>query len=243
MKRMNRLFAVLCLALALCLAMPAALAADRAKGGAALTANMTDIRLVKGESVDVTLTYAYKDGGIDVAWDNDSVVSCVMSGKWDGDDTTMTVKAKGVGKSTVTLTNTKTRDVLKINVTVVSGKEVKSEVSKLAGKTVKAANAALPNALKLKKGAYDNGCLKVKLDAFKRIKNITLYAGNGAYRLFSIYPGMKYTAAASTLKKQGWKLTKKTGKGDYYLSNSDLFHAIRVLKTGAKVKQVIYYIP
>ena len=238
MKHIKRLFiAALCLALVLCMALPA-LAEDRP----ALTANMTEITLLKGQSKDVTLTYALL-GRISVKWDNAYAVSCKMSGVWDGNNTTMTVKGLNVGKATVTLTDSETDGVLKIKVTVTDGKAAKSELSTLMGKTVKAANKAVPRALKAARSGYDNGYFSVKRNSLRRIKSITLYGGKGSYRLFSVYPGLKLTEAVARLKKQGWKRAMKSAKGDVYLSSGDPSHAIRLVKSGAKVGKIIYYIP
>ena len=65
MKLKKMLMAALCLMLAACMALPAALAED----STVLSASMTDITLVKGESVVVDLTYELM-GKIFVKWDN-----------------------------------------------------------------------------------------------------------------------------------------------------------------------------
>ena len=239
MKRLNRIIAVLCLALLACMILPAATPAALAK--AALTADRTDVKLVKGEKAVVTLTFPYV-GSIGVKWDNAKVAKCKLSQKWEGDKTTMTITALSAGKTTVSLTNSKSKDVLKIKVTVVS-KDAKQELRAVMGKTVKAANKTLADELKATAKGYDNGSFRVGRNTLKRINKIVLYGGKGGYRLFGTYPGMKLTAAVSTLKKKGWKLARKSSSGDIYLSESDPAHAIRLKKKSAKVSQVIYYVP
>ena len=238
MKLKKMLMAALCLMLAACMALPAALAED----STVLSASMTDITLVKGESVVVDLTYELM-GKIFVKWDNAYAITCKMSGVWDGKRTSMTVSGLGVGKSTITLTDSLTDGALNIRVTVTDGKQAKNELRTLIGKTVKAANKLLPDPLKATGSGYDNGRFSVKRDSLKRIKSITLYGGKGAYRLFSVYPGLKYTTAVSRLKKQGWKRAKKSSKGDIYLNSSDPAHAIRLVKKSTKVGKILYYIP
>ena len=238
MKLKKLLMAALCVALVACMALPAVLA----ENGAALTASMTEITLVKGQSVDVALTYE-RLGKIFVKWDNAYAVSCKMSDVWDGKNTTMKVTGLGVGKTTITLTDSETDGELKINVTVTDGKQANKDLSTLMGMTVRAANKTLPHALKAAKSGYDNGYFSVKRNSLKRIKRITLYNGKGSYRLFSVYPGQKLTKAAAKLKKQGWKLARKSAKGDIYLSNGDSAHAVRLVPNATRVGEIIYYIP
>ena len=243
MKHWNRIVAMLCLVLMVCVALP--VAAPAALAEPALTADKTEIKLNKGEQTTVTLTFPHS-GGFSCAWDNKIVANCVMTKVWDGYKTTMIVEGLSVGKTTVTFTNTVDDTKLIIHVTVVE-KNGKQEIRPLMGKTVKQANKEVANALKRSGKSYDNGYFKVARNTLKRIKSITLYAGKGKYRLFSVYPGMKATSAAAKLKKQGWKASRKSKKNGVttviYLNNTDPAHAIKLSQKSSKVTQVIYYVP
>lgn len=243
MKLYKMLVMALCLALVACAALQAAApGVAYAAKSSVISADATELKLVKGESKDVTLTFTLHNVKLKVNWDNSKVVTCKMSDKWDGDKTTMTVKAKGTGKAVIRLTNEKTKDVLKIKVTVVK-KNAKQDIRTLVGKTVKSANKELADELKYSKIGYDNGSFRVGRDSLKRIKKIILYGGKGKYRLYSVYPGMKAATAVKTLEKQGWKLAKTSAKGGIYLNSGDPVHAIQLKEKSSKLAQVIYYVP
>ncbi len=243
MKHWNRIVAVLCLVLMACVALP--VAAPSALAAPALTADRTDVRLVVGEETEVTLTFPHS-GGFKFALDNSLVADCKLTKKWDGYDTGLVIKGLAKGKATVTLTNSVDSSVVKIKVTVAE-KNAKQEIRTLMGKTVKQANKDLANELKYVKKRYDNGCFRVVRNSLKRIKNITLYAGKGKYRLFGVYPGMKLSTAATKLKKQGWKQAKKSTKKGVtscvYLNSGDSAHAMKLTAKSSRLTQVIYYVP
>lgn len=243
MKHWNRIIALLCLVLVACMALP--VAAPAALAEPALTADKTEVKLNKGEQTTVTLTFPH-NGSFNCKWDNAIVANCVMSKVWNGYKTTMIIEGLAAGTTTVTLTNTVDDIPLIIHVTVVE-KKGKQEIRTLMGKTVKQANKELANALKYAKKRYDNGSFRVTRNSLKRIKNITLYAGKGKYRLFSVYPGMKASSAAAKLKKQGWKAGRKSKKNGVttviYLNDTDPAHAIKLSQKSSKVTQVIYYVP
>lgn len=243
MKRINKLLAVLCLALMACVAVQTALpcAVPAALAESPLTADKTEVKLVKGEKAVVTLTFKLI-GKIKGSLDNANVATCELGKKWDGEKTTLTIEGLDVGTATIKLTNDKTDDVLKIKVTVLK-KNDKQETRTMMGKTVKSVNKGLTEELKAKGSSYDNGCFKVKRNSLGRINRITVYAGKGKYRLFSTYPGMKTSTAATKLKNQGWKRIKKSSSGDIYLNNTYPALALKLKAKGSKVSQVIFYVP
>ena len=81
-----------------------------------LSADATKFTLVAGKKRKVTLTYKL-NGGLSLASYDSSVVKCSMS-PINNNTCVLTVRAVRAGKQTLTVKNTLTKDVLKIQVTV-----------------------------------------------------------------------------------------------------------------------------
>ncbi|MBQ3424582.1 MAG: Ig-like domain-containing protein [Clostridia bacterium] len=106
-----------------------------------LSSGTTKVALKAGKSKTVALTWKLK-GALKCSISNASVVDCSLGKIKDGKGT-LTIKAKKAGKATVTLTNDKTADVVKIKVTVKAGAVPaepvvdRTKVTVKVGKTVK----------------------------------------------------------------------------------------------------------
>ena len=246
MKLKMKLVAALCVMLIACACVLPACAfartAVKADRDSTLWVDISKMTLSICEKKDVRLTWKSTTGTLHYSWDNASVIEFKKSGIWEGNTTTLTIKGIGVGRATITISNSENADTASIEVTVVDETE-QNDVSAILGLSVKGANARLSDKLKAVSGGYSNGYFRVALNSFKRIREITLTAFGRSYTLFAVYPGMKFSDAAAKLKKAGWKQVKKMGTSVYYLNDEYLCRAICLEKSGDKVAVARYYVP
>ena len=241
MKR--KLLAVLCMALIACMALPLGLGA-LAEANSTLYVDQPALTLKVGQTKTVKLTWTGTSGQLYYAWDNAAVIKFEKSPDWVGQTKELYITGLAAGTAIVTITCSSSSDVATIKVTVQGEEEERQQdVRELLGMSVKNANKRLEHKLKKIGGAYANGYFSAKLNAFKRISDITVTSGNGRYSLFSIYPGMRFTQAASHLKKLGWKKVKRTGGSYFYLNDTYPCHAVCLEKKSSKVSTVRYYVP
>ena len=202
-----------------------------------LTASGTQLTLAKGKTANIKITWMLT-GKVFMKWDNSSVMNCQFSGGWKNKATTLRIKALSPGRSTIILSNSKTKDTVKIVVTVPKATSEQFELSAFMGTTVEAANAALPDALEPAQIGYENQIFSVRENSLGRINEIALY-GDGDYRLLSVCPGMKRAEAEALLAGQGW-----LPRDNVFVSDSDTAHAVGLeTSDDGAVTCIVYFTP
>lgn len=233
---------MLCVALAGALPMGANLAARAEANASTLSVDRSKLTLNVGETQTVLLTWTSTTGQLYYSWDNSAVIKFEKSGQWTGQTTKLFVTGLAAGKAKITITNSLNTDKATINVTV-KGDDVQQDMRDLLGITVKNANKRLEDKLRAVSGAYSNGYFSARTNALGRLNDINITAGDGKYTLFAVYPGLSFKKAAAQLKKLGWKQVKKQSDTYFYLNDDYLCRAVSLVKKGANVAAVRYFVP
>ncbi len=105
-----------------------------------LSAKATSVKLKAGKTKKIALTWQLL-GTVNMKWDDASVIDCKL-GEFKDKKGTLKITALCPGTSTITLSNSKTRDTVRIKVTVLKGEEDaplldKTEVTVKVGATEK----------------------------------------------------------------------------------------------------------
>ena len=182
-----------------------------------LTISPKKLSISEGEEARVAISY-YLDGDIVYSESKSGIVDCTWEDGWDGDDTGLIIKGVAAGKTTITIKNSKTKDVVKVKVTVTPAPVVEYvyEIGQLFGKDIATANSMLKDKLiYYKENFYSNGPFGVTVDSSGCINAMILTDGDGLYTLMYIYPGMSMSAAHSQLVSLGFKIAKNSSTVTY----------------------------
>lgn len=209
----------------------------------ALSGSASSVTLKKGASASVTLYF--KLTGVKLTGEiSNSSVATISIGKQSNGKVPLTIKGKTAGNAVVKIRNAKTGDIVKINVRVENssgGKLNKGDVQSLFGKTLRDANALLPEKLTKGKAYYVNSNIGANVNSNGKIDYLYVYKGSG-YNLFGVYPGMAWSKALTTVASSPmkWQEYFRDSSGIWYTSAKYTSRMLYIGKKSGKVGEVYY---
>ena len=209
-----------------------------------LTASATSVTVKKGKSAQVTLNFKLTGVKLSGVIDNSEIASFTIGKQADG-QVPLTIKGKAPGTTVITLSNEKTKDTVKIKVTVEAvtpAKITRGNIQSLYGKTISDANALLTDKMTKDGSYYLNYNFGAKVNSKGKINYLYVYEGS-KYSLFGVYPGMSWSTALTTVQGSSLKWTKyyQDTSGIWYTCEKYPTRMLFLKKKSSKVEEVYYY--
>ena len=173
-----------------------------------LSVDISELTFTTQVSKTVTCTYLL-DGSVYVQVANKDIVTC-EGGKWKGDKLPLTIYAWQPGTTTITISNSKTKDVKKIKVTV---KTISGNIQGILGKPILSVRDRIADYLIYDSGSYLNLYFGVGVTGvLDKIDQIHVLSGS-KYKLYGVYPGMSADTAINKLEDAGWSYSNYKTSG------------------------------